>query len=73
LKNKPKMGNLTEKQTQRAFGRKVQKNIKRAGSLNTKTGRQIRENKPKFERTFTQKHAQISFCSELEEQNGHQI
>jgi len=31
LKNKPKMGNLTEKQTQRAFGRKVQKNIKLAG------------------------------------------
>jgi len=25
LKNKPKMGNLTEKQAQRAFGRKIKK------------------------------------------------
>jgi len=30
LKNKPKLGNLTEKQAQRAFGRKIQKNIKPA-------------------------------------------
>jgi len=30
LKNKPKMGNLTEKQGQRAFGREIQKNIKLA-------------------------------------------
>jgi len=31
LKNKPKMANLTEKQAQRAFGRKVQKTTKPAG------------------------------------------
>jgi len=31
LKNKPKMGTLTEKQAQRTFGRKVQNNIKPAG------------------------------------------
>jgi len=31
FENKPKMGNLTEKQAQRAFGRKIQKNIKPAG------------------------------------------
>jgi len=31
LKNKTKMGNLTEKQAQRAFGRKIQKYIKSAG------------------------------------------
>jgi len=30
LINKPKMGNSTEKQAQRAFGRKIQKNIKPA-------------------------------------------
>jgi len=31
FKNKPKMGNLMEKQAQRAFGKKIQKNIKTAG------------------------------------------
>ena len=66
------MGNLTEKQTQRAFGRKIQKNTKQAGWLNTKTGRQIWNNKPKMSK-FTQKPAQISFCSKLKEQNGHEI
>jgi len=31
LKNKPEMVNLTEKQAQRAFGKKIQKNVKPAG------------------------------------------
>jgi len=31
LKNKPKMGNLTEKQAQSAFGKEIQKNTKPAG------------------------------------------
>jgi len=42
------MGNLTVKQSQRAFGRKIQKNTKPASWLNTKTGRQIWNNKPKM-------------------------
>jgi len=31
LKNKPKMGNLAEKQAQHAIGKKIQKNINTAG------------------------------------------
>ena len=31
LKNKPEMVNLTEKQAQSAFGKKIQKNVKPAG------------------------------------------
>jgi len=30
------------------------------------------KNKPKVSK-FTQKHAQISFCSKLKEQNGYEI
>jgi len=66
------MGNLQDKQAQRAFGRKIKKYIKPAGQLNTKTGREIRKNKPKMSK-FTQKHAQISPCSKLKEQNGYEI
>jgi len=72
LKNKPKMGNLTEKEAERAFDRKIQKIIKKQVRFHTKTGSQIRKNKPKMSR-FTQKHAQILFSSKLKEQNLQEI
>jgi len=52
------MGNLTEKQAQRAFGRKIKKTTKPAGWLNTKTERQIRKNKPKMSK-FTHKRPNV--------------
>jgi len=39
LKDKPKTGNLTEKQAQHAFGKKIQQNKKPSGKPIRKTGR----------------------------------
>jgi len=59
------MGNLTEKQYQLALVRKIKKKQhKTTCKLNTKTGVKTRKNKLKMSK-FTQKHAQILFCSKL--------
>jgi len=72
LKNKPKIGSLTEKQAQHAFGKKVQQNKKLEGKLNRKTGRHIRKSKPKMS-TFSQKHAQIGFSGKLKQTSAIQF
>jgi len=46
FKNKPKIGNLTDKQAQNAFGKKIQQNEKPGGKLNTRAGRKIRKTSP---------------------------
>jgi len=70
MKNKPEMGNLKEKQAQRAFGKKIKR--KNKTSRLVKCNRESYPKKTKMS-TFTQKHAQISFCSKLKEKNGHEI
>jgi len=47
LKNKPKIGNLTEKQAQHAFGKKIQQNKKSAGKLNRNQGGTSEKTSPK--------------------------
>ena len=59
MKNKPKRGNLIEKQAQHAFGKKIQKKFE--GKLHGKTGRHIRKN------------AQIAFSSKLKQKQCHKI
>jgi len=66
LKNKPKIGNVTEKQDQHAFGKKIRQNKKSAGKLNRKTGRNIQKSKPKMS-IFSEKNAQIAFSSKLKQ------
>jgi len=61
LKNKPKIGNLTEKQAQHAFSKKIQQNKKSAAKLNRKTGRHIRKNTPK-RIIFSQKTPKLSLA-----------
>jgi len=60
------------KQDQNGFGRKIEQIKKPAGTLRTTTGRQILKNKPKM-RKFTQKHAQIAFCSTWKQKKCHKI
>ena len=48
LKNKPKTGNLTEKQAQHPLAWKFNKTKKSAKKLNKKAGRQIRKTSPKW-------------------------
>ena len=48
LKNKPKIGYLTEKTGPMCVGRKIQQNEKSTRKLYKKAGRQIRKNKPKM-------------------------
>ena len=65
MKQKPKIGNLTEKQAQHGFGKKIQQKQRSADKLNIKAGiRHIRRNKPKMSK-FSQKHAQIALSSKL--------
>jgi len=72
LKNTSKAGYVTEKTSPICVGRKIEKNIKPTGELNTKAARQILKNKPKLCK-FAQKPAQDSFSSELKQQKCHKI
>jgi len=56
-------------QAQNALERKNSRWIK---ELNTKAGWQVQKHEPKMSK-FTQKHAQISFCSTLKQQKCHKI
>jgi len=66
------MSNLTEKQAQRAFGRKMKKKHKTSRLVKYKNMEENPKKKPKMNK-YTQKHAQVSFWSKLKEQNGHEI
>jgi len=52
LKNKPKMGNLTEKQAQRAFGRKMKKKHKTTRLVKCKN-REAKPKKAQYEQIYT--------------------
>jgi len=72
LKNKPKIGNLTEKQAQNAFAEKFNKTEKLARKSNKKSGWKIQKNKPKMSK-FSQKHAQYACSSKFKQQKCRKI